>query len=370
MPRYARIHMTGGLFHVISRFHNNDFFLDFPGARQQYLALLGKALDTHDCRLIAYCLMSSHVHLVLQLGNDPLGALTRRVHSPFAVWLNSQRGGLGTVFAGRPRSVLVHSDTYGMELVRYVHNNPVRAGVVSRAVESEWSSHRAYMGLAEAPSWLSMEALFGDNKRQQDRIRKELDAFVDEGRFEGRRADLDGEVSRALSKRMNKMMGGEVTFSYPVLGPDAFVRSAMKEQVATQQGRLGISVKSISIAEVTATIFNELAIRPQLAFCRGCSHRVSRGRALASWVWVEQLGQRQVDLASVFNVRPATISCALSKIRREGMTESEKTAVENAMSILAAQSKNECTAVDTNISAIEPMVLALRRDRTKTIAKN
>ena len=60
MPRFARFHVTGGLFHVISRFHDRRFYLDIEGGRDKYLAFLGNALASHDARVIAYCLMSSH----------------------------------------------------------------------------------------------------------------------------------------------------------------------------------------------------------------------------------------------------------------------------------------------------------------------
>ena len=146
MARFARIHVTGGLFHIISRFQDRKYYLDIEGARERYLELLGNALETHDCRVIAYCLMSSHVHLVVQLGNDPIGQLTKKIHAPFANFVNRHRKGIGVVMADRPKSVLVHTETYGMELIRYVHNNPVRAGVVDRASESSWSNHRAYLG--------------------------------------------------------------------------------------------------------------------------------------------------------------------------------------------------------------------------------
>ena len=93
MPRFARFHVTSGLFHVISRFHDRRFYLDIEGARKKYLEFLGQALVSHDARVIVYCLMSSHIHLVVQLGNDRLGQLTKKVHSPFANWLNAQRQG-------------------------------------------------------------------------------------------------------------------------------------------------------------------------------------------------------------------------------------------------------------------------------------
>jgi hypothetical protein len=115
-----------------------------------------------------------------------------------------------------------HSDTYGMELIRYVHNNPVRAGVVARASESGWSSHRAYLGLASCPSWLATEAVFGPDEEERETIRQELAAYVDEGRNEVRRPEFSGEVPRKLARRVRKLMGGEVELSYPVLGPDVY----------------------------------------------------------------------------------------------------------------------------------------------------
>jgi putative transposase len=179
MPRYARFHVTGGLFHVISRFHDKRFYLDIEGARQQYLELLGKAALTHDSQIIAYCLMSSHIHLVLQLGNDPLGRLTKQIHAPFGNWINKRRKGLGAILADRPKSVLVHSETYGMSLIRYVHNNPIRAGVVERAAYSGWTSHRAYMGLEACPSWLATEAVFGRKETERENLRHDLGCFID-----------------------------------------------------------------------------------------------------------------------------------------------------------------------------------------------
>ena len=209
MPRFARFHGTGGLFHVIARFHDRRFYLDIEGARDKYLALLGNAAKTHDSRIVAYCLMSSHVHLVLQLGNDPLGRLMKQVHSPFANWINRRRNGLGAILAGRPNSVLVPCETHGMSLLRYVHNNPVRAGLVARASESSWSSHRAYLGLEETPSWLATEAIFGPDEGNRESLRHEMACFVDEGRQEERRPEFSGEVLMMRRLRREGLKKGE-----------------------------------------------------------------------------------------------------------------------------------------------------------------
>jgi REP element-mobilizing transposase RayT len=265
MPRYARIHVTGGLFHVISRFHDRRFYLDIEGARERYLSLLGQALKSHDARIVAYCLMSSHVHLVLQLGCDPLGTLTKKIHSPFGNWINAKKKGLGTILADRPKSVLVHSETYGMELIRYVHNNPVRAGIVERASQSGWSSHRAYMGLEAAPEWLSTEAVLGPAVKDHETIRHELGCFVDEGHAEKRRPEFSGEVSRALAKRIRKLIGGNVELSYPVLGPDDFIVSSLKEQVQRHRGKKLSGTIEGGVKTVIKEVFESLALDPRTA---------------------------------------------------------------------------------------------------------
>ena len=317
MPRYARFHVTGGLFHIISRFHDRRFYLDIDGAREKYLELLGNAAATHDSRIIAYCLMSSHTHLVLQLGNDPLGRLTKQIHAPFGIWINRQRKGLGTIFADRPKSVLVHTETHGMALLRYVHNNPVRAGVTERASDSNWSSHRAYLGLEPAPPWLATEAVYGKSPADVETLRHDLADFVDKGRTEGRRPEFSGEVSNALARRIRKMMGGDIELSYPVLGPDEFVIAALKEQIHQHGDRQRSREKDVTADEVVRTVFNSLSLDPALAASRTKISPVSRARALSAWIWVERLGRSQAVLADTLNLSPASVAMMLRRLKEE-----------------------------------------------------
>jgi len=192
--------------------------MDIDGARERYLYFLGRDADKFDTRVLAYCLMSSHIHLVLQLGTATLGDFTRSVHSGFAVWLNRQKKGLGAIMADRPRSLLVHADTYGWDLIRYVHNNPVRAGLVNNAEESPWSSHRAYIGVDKAPQWLDTRPLLGTRKKERRDNCRDFNAFVLGGQNEPQRSEFSGEVSHDLARRIRQIIGGPVEISFPVLG--------------------------------------------------------------------------------------------------------------------------------------------------------
>jgi putative transposase len=368
MPRYCRFHVTGGLFHIISRFHDRRFYLDIDGAREKYLELLGKAAQTHDSRIVAYCLMSSHIHLVLQLANDSLGRLTKQIHAPFGIWLNKQRNGLGTIFADRPKSVLVHSDTYGAAVLRYVHNNPVRAGIVERASDSEWSSHRAYMGLEACPSWLATDAVFGRHEAERETIRKKFGLYVDEGRLEGRRSEFSGEVSMDLARRIRKLLGGDVEMSYPVLGPDEFVVSVLKEQVHQHGDRKSGTLRKITAKAVVRAVFESMSLNPEDAYSRTKIADVARARASAAWIWVERLGKSQVVFADELKLSPAAIAMMVGKLRRRGLDKGEKRLLDKILKSFSEKKQgnmlsDDATSETTRTEETGPKVIILKRQR-------
>ncbi len=107
--------------------------------------------------MCAYALMSSHVHLVMEGGERPLGAFLHRLNTSYALWFNRATGNYGPVFAERPFSQpATDAETLG-RFVAYVHNNPVRAGVVSSPEASTWTSHRAFVAEASGPRFLDVE---------------------------------------------------------------------------------------------------------------------------------------------------------------------------------------------------------------------
>lgn len=153
MSRVARLTVPAALHHVISRFVDRQWFFASDLERAHYLTLLGRASSKTDWRCVAYCLMSNHIHLAMVGGVAPLGDWAKKVHSPFARWMNERHGRLGPVFADRPSVYLVPRYREA-EVIAYIHNNPVRARAAAAARSSPWSSHRAYAGLAPTPSWL------------------------------------------------------------------------------------------------------------------------------------------------------------------------------------------------------------------------
>jgi REP element-mobilizing transposase RayT len=88
-------------------------------------------VEKFGCRIHAFCLMNNHIHLVLQVADIPLSRIMQNVSLRFTKWINYSRSRTGHLFQGRYKSLLIDAETYLLELVRYVHLNPVRAGIVS-----------------------------------------------------------------------------------------------------------------------------------------------------------------------------------------------------------------------------------------------
>lgn len=155
MPRFKRDIEPGSVQHVISRFAGGEFQLDLPKAREVMLRSIARSLRESDWVALAYALMSNHVHWVFIAGQRPLRSLFQPTHVRFARWLRSAHGGLGPVFADRPRNVSARGAT-AAAVIAYVHNNPVRARVVPTAEASDWTSHNMYLGTCAPPPWLDV----------------------------------------------------------------------------------------------------------------------------------------------------------------------------------------------------------------------
>ncbi len=142
MPRRARQHSESGIYHVMLRGVNRDaiFLEEEDGAR--FLHALAQTRELSGCRVLAYCLMPNHVHLVLRTAGEPIGTVMKRLGVRYAGWFNRKYGRVGHVFQDRFRSEPVEDDAYLVSLIRYVWANPVEAGLAPSAEEYRWSSRR------------------------------------------------------------------------------------------------------------------------------------------------------------------------------------------------------------------------------------
>lgn len=160
MPRKPRLHVPGGFYHVTLRGnHRQDIFFT-PGDRALFGQIVSEVLERFAARVHAYCLMTNHVHLLIQVGDVPLGRIMMRVAGRYARLVQRRFRTTGHLFEQRYHCVLVDADEYLLELVRYIHLNPVRAHMVESPDDYAWSSHADYLG-RRSTSWVTTSFALG-----------------------------------------------------------------------------------------------------------------------------------------------------------------------------------------------------------------
>jgi REP element-mobilizing transposase RayT len=147
MARPPRVHQPGLVFHVISRGNGRqNVFLEDADFRR-FLDLLAKVKERTPFDLFAYCLMPNHFHLLIRVGRFEISRIMQQLLTRYACFFNAKRRRPGHLFQSRFKAKLCGKDSYLLELVRYIHLNPVRAKIVDDPVQWTWSGHREYLGL-------------------------------------------------------------------------------------------------------------------------------------------------------------------------------------------------------------------------------
>ncbi|MCA0295347.1 MAG: transposase [Actinobacteria bacterium] len=140
MPRRARQLAETKLYHVMLRGVNRDAVFLEDEDRERFLHALLQAKTASGCLVLAYCLMTNHVHLVVQTPDEPISLVMKRLGVRYVGWFNRKYSRVGHLFESRFASLPVEDDAYLITLLRYVWNNPVKAGMVARAEDYPWSS--------------------------------------------------------------------------------------------------------------------------------------------------------------------------------------------------------------------------------------
>lgn len=185
VPRYARIVLPDHPHHVVQRGHNRQVIFATTRDFEVYLEELAEWKEKLRVLVNSYCLMSNHVHHVVNPGSDPtsLGKLMKAVATRHTRYLNSLHGRTGTAWEGRYKSSPIETDCYLLACTRYVELNPRRANICARPEDYLWSSYRAKIGLARC-DWLDLDGLYlamgRSPQERQVAYRAWVNAAVDE----------------------------------------------------------------------------------------------------------------------------------------------------------------------------------------------
>jgi REP element-mobilizing transposase RayT len=161
MARPLRIEYSGAFYHITSRGNERKAVFKSQRDRQKFLSYLGSATERYAAIVHVYCLMENHYHLLMETPAGNLSQIMHHINGAYAAYFNAKRERAGHLFQGRYKAILVEADEYAKELSRYIHLNPVRAGMCAHPEEYPWSSCRYYTVERKAPDWLQRGFILG-----------------------------------------------------------------------------------------------------------------------------------------------------------------------------------------------------------------
>lgn len=179
MARPLRIEYPGAFYHVTSRGNEQKDIFKSEADREKFLFYLASARERYGAVIHAYCLMTNHYHLMLETPLGNLSRIMKHINSSYTTYFNIKRKRAGHLLQGRYKAILVEADTYAAELSRYIHLNPVRAGMAKSPEDYRWSSYRFYTEGGE-PSWLTTGFILGYLGTEDSESRRNYKSYINE----------------------------------------------------------------------------------------------------------------------------------------------------------------------------------------------
>ncbi|MBR0159785.1 MAG: transposase [Oscillospiraceae bacterium] len=234
MPRTPRNKSNTGIYHVVFRGINRQQIFEDNEDYDRFLFLLKQYRETSGYQLYAYCLMPNHIHLLIKEGTEDLGQAFRRIGASFVYWYNLKYDRTGHLFQDRYKSEAVEDDAYLLTVIRYIHRNPVKAGLCQEPEEYRYSSLADY----ESNPLIDSAPIFGMLDREEfyryQHIRND-DLCLDVAEQEKKRLS-DQEAKRMMERE------------YHCSNPSEFQASekGIQEKILRMLLKSGASLRQIS----------------------------------------------------------------------------------------------------------------------------
>lgn len=301
MARKPRIHYPGAFYHVMLRGNGGaDIFFD-DNDRYRFQLLLQQCTERYGCRIHAYCLMTNHVHLAVQVGTIPLSRIMQNLSFRYTRWVNWRRQKIGHLFQGRYKAIVIDLDNYLLQLTAYLHLNPVRVGVTINPEDYLWSSHRVYMGQETIP-WLYVDQVLSQLSPRTNKSRQLFAEFVNNQR--------EGEY--------RKEFHGKAGIDSRVFGEDTFVEQALQQAEQEPFYRPDLNF----VLQVVKEKFNVSDDELRKA---GQGLKISETRAMLAWAVLEHSAATLRELSRWIGKDESSLSSSVRRLREKAKKSSRIT---------------------------------------------
>jgi REP element-mobilizing transposase RayT len=262
MARRPRVHYEGAIYHVITRGNNRERVFETEEEKSKYLEILADYKKRYDFQLYAYVIMDNHVHLLLQVGKDPLAKIMQGIQQRYTQYYNWHQKHSGHVFEQRYKAFICEKESYLMALICYIHQNPVRASMLE-GVDYRWSSHLSYV--RRAPGLVNVEFILNTLSTNPEKARAQYLILI------GTAVDkLENSVENEQGKETQKtLLQAELEQSRTKLTWEQLVEKITVEEEISQEKLVGkCRIRQVVAARkrlIHEVLERELMTRTQLA---------------------------------------------------------------------------------------------------------
>lgn len=238
MARSLRIEYEGAFYHITARGNERKAIFFTPPDYKKFKQYLKEAQHKHRYIIHSYVLMRNHYHLLIETPEANLGKIMHYINSSYTTYINIKRKRSGHLFQGRYKSIVIDKDNYLLELSRYIHLNPVRAGIVEKPEEYEQSSYKSYITKAEGDI-SDQELILSMISKDKGEARKKYKVFV------------DNAIGKELKNPFKDVYGGII------LGGVQFIKETLKKiekgQLADKEIANRREIKAVMMEDILET---------------------------------------------------------------------------------------------------------------------
>ncbi len=320
MPRQARLDAPGTLHHVIMRgIEGLKIFRDDQD-REDFVFRINQLVGKTGTKILAWALMDNHIHLLILSGYHGISKFMRCLLTGYAIRYNRKYHRSGHLFQNRYKSIVCEKEPYLLELVRYIHLNPLRASIVRSIKELDrypWSGHCVLVG-RRRNDWQERVYVLDQFSLERGRAIQAYRKFMEEGKDQGKRKDLVGGGlirslggwSQVLSLRGNK---DTVEHDARILGGGNFVSNILREADKKLRRQFRLGERKSYVGRLIRKICNEEGIKEQELRNGGRRRMVSKARVKISSHLSHALGMPAAEIARHLGVCTSAIVKAVQK---------------------------------------------------------
>ncbi len=320
MPRQARIDAPGALHHIICRGIERRNIFEDNTDRKRFLERLGSVLQKTSTPSYGWALIPNHFHILLKTGKEPIAQIMRRLLTGYAVTFNRRHRRCGRLFQNRYKSILCQENTYLLELVRYIHLNPIRAGIVKDLKSLDryaYTGHSVIMGKRKNP-WQDTDSVLQLFGKSQYAARKKYRDFVEKGIGRGRNPEMTGGgllrsiggwgVLKSMRRMKIHIKGDE-----RILGDSDFVEKVLSQASEHVERRYRLKAEGWTLPKITERVAEIFGIEKDQVVVAGKQPDRVRARSVLAYWAIRDLGLTATEVGKHLGLSKSAVSRAATR---------------------------------------------------------